>query len=91
MQNGFDITLSVLRVSRYLLSRPDKSHVASDVARALELPTSTTFNVLYRMRDHEWIYSLPEANGSGRQLYRMTSFGRACATEALASLQIYST
>jgi DNA-binding PadR family transcriptional regulator len=92
---GCDITLNVLRVSRLFLSTPNKWRYGLDVAKRLELPTSTAYNVLYQLRRERWMDARQEPHRlggePGRRLYCLTAFGRQCANEALSSLEIYST
>lgn len=93
--NGNGITLNALRVSRLFLSNPDKWRYGLDVAKRLALPSSTAYNVLWRLEQKEWMRSVQEphkiAGEPGRRLYCLTSFGRRMASEAMSSLEIFCT
>ncbi len=95
MQNGFQITLNVLRVSRLFLDRPEKKRCGLDVARSLRLPVSSAYAILHKLQDEEWMRSIqepPKLDGElGRRLYYLTDYGKAAATEAFTALQVLST
>ena len=95
MANGLQINLNVLRVSRLFLSSTGRRRCGFEVAHTLGIKVSTTYNVLWRMEDADWLASMQEAKKldgrPGSRLYQMTPNGVQLASQAFAALQMGST
>ena len=88
------ITLNVLRASRLFMCNPAKWRYGLDVARQLDLPVTTTYNMLWTLERQKWMQSIQEPNRidgePGRRLYCLTTFGLQSARAALSSLEIFT-
>ncbi len=95
MTNGLQISLNVLRVSRLFLSSTGKRRCGFDVMRTLGIKRSTTYDVLSRLQEAEWLSSMQEPQKldgrPGSRLYQLTPYGVQRASEAFAALQMAST
>lgn len=98
-RRGFELNLNVLRISKLLLSEPSKKRCGYEIAKALEINTTTTYDILERMEREAWVSSTRERSNHqsnpnkkpaihNRRLFRITGKGHQNAGIALALLQL---
>lgn len=91
MQNGLQINLNVLRISKLMMSSTSHGFSGYDVSKRLAMNLATTRSILERLEEINWLCSYRQrntnlSNFTPKRIFRLTALGYESAATALRAL-----
>ena len=87
MMRNVRVSKQTLKLLTALIQKPASWHYGYALSRETQLQSGTLYPILMRLEDRDWLETKWETPPPGgrppRHMYRLTSSGRAWATEAL--------
>lgn len=83
------ITIPFIKILTFFLDRPHESFTGSEVMKATSLKSGTTYPMLARLAESNWLGAEwedmdPLKDRQPRRLYKLTSNGKRCALEIIS-------